>query len=148
MAAQEATGRSQKVNAMQAEVNAHNPGAVSAGAPMDISGGDYGAAADVPSEMGAHSWSQDDEEITVEVLVPAGTTSKQIKVEFKPTHIKAQVLTLAEGQQEVLNKALGGKAEPEECTWGLTDAAKGGRQLTITIAKHYTMQGEWAAAFA
>jgi len=114
---------------------------------MDVS--DYGAAADVPSEMGGHSWSQDDDEVTVEILVPAGTTAKQIKVEFNPTRIKAEVLTMEASQRCVLDQALGGKAEPEECTWGLTDAkGKGGRQLTITIAKHYTMQGEWAAAFA
>ena len=39
---------------------------------------------------------------------------------------------------------LDGRADPYECSWGLTDA-KGGRQLTVTVAKHSSMQGMWAS---
>ena len=42
--------------------------------------------------MGSYSSSgQDEEEVTVEVLVPAGTKSKDINVVFKPGHIRIQV---------------------------------------------------------
>ena len=50
-----------------------------------------GPAADLPDEQGSYNWGQDDEEITLEILVPAGTTSKQIAVTFKPTTIKVEV---------------------------------------------------------
>jgi hypothetical protein len=132
--------------------------------------------------MGSYAWSQDDEEITVEVLVPKvphmalrrgvldarrmcqGTTSKNITVVFKPTHLRIEVRTLEEGKQLVLDAVLGGKADGEVCqscmlplrlgltdtvlhsqesSWGLCDAAAG-RQLTVTVTKHYSMQGNWA----
>ena len=144
-AAQDASGRQQKVAEMQAQVSGHNGVSTvscGSGAAMEVEQPEQ--VAELPTEMGRYSYSQDDEEVTVEVFVPAGTTSKQCKILFKSNHIRVEVATLEESKRVVIDRPLGGKAEPEECTWGITDA-KGGRQLTITVAKHYTMQGNWAA---
>jgi len=111
---------------------------------MQVEMPDNGPAADVPDQLGSYNWGQDDEEITLEILVPAGTTSKQIAVTFKPTTVKVEVNTLEEGKRVVIDAELWGKAEGEESSWGLCDS-KGGRQLTVTIAKHYTTQGHWSS---
>ena len=38
-----------------------------------------------------------------------------------------------------------GYSRPQDSSWGLCDAP-GGRQLTVTVTKHYSMQGHWAQA--
>lgn len=108
--------------------------------PMQV---DPEPAAEVPTTMGSYNCSQDEEEVTVEVLVPAGTKAKNVSVVFKQMHVVIKVNTLPEEQQTVLDADVGGKVDCDESTWSLSDA-KGGRQLTVTIAKLETMKGNWA----
>jgi len=127
----------QRAQELKQQVGAITPEANAPAAPTPM------APAELPTALGAYEWSQDEEEVTVEVLVPAGTKSKDINVVFKPGHIRIQVVTLPVEQQCVLDSDIGGKIDCEECSWGLCDA-KGGRQLTVTLVKNAGLTGLWA----
>jgi len=130
--------RSQRAQALAKEVNAITPQLAappSTSTPMDVE-------AELPKELGAHEWSQDEMDITVKVLVPAGTKAKDVKVVFKPLSMSAKVTTMADGKQSVIDGSLGGKIDCDESTWSLKDATDG-RELTITLVKDEGMRGQW-----
>jgi len=74
-----------------------------------------------------YSWSQqgDDVQITFKLDKPAA--KRDVKVNFKPSE-----LTVAVGNSTLLEGALGGKVETDECTWCLASA---GAELQVMLTK-------------
>ncbi|XP_071846333.1 nudC domain-containing protein 2-like isoform X2 [Apostichopus japonicus] len=63
-------------------------------------------------------WYQTMEEVTLEVNVPEGTTSKEIKVDFKPKHLTCRVRA-GEIKGELFERVL-----VDDCLWSLEDRKK------------------------
>jgi len=82
-----------------------------------------------------YTYSQDTEEVVVEVAVPPETRAGDVALALKAETIALTVATLPEGARVVLQGALFQKVRPDESSWSL--ATHGGQrvlQLTLTKA--------------
>ena len=100
------------------------------------------AAVDVTQRAVAgklYTYSQDNEEVVIEVAVPAATKAKDVTCSIKLDSIALRVATLPEGQAEVLSGELFQRVRPEECSW--TIATVGGqRVLQVTLTKQQNLR--------
>ena len=95
------------------------------------------AAADATQrtvEGKAYSFSQDDEEVVVELRVPGATKAADVACTGKPGSLRLVVRTLGEGQQEVLDGELFGRVKAEESSWNLCSVG-GERVVQLTLSK-------------
>lgn len=74
-----------------------------------------------------YSWSQQGEEVQITFKLDRPAAKKDVKVDFKPSG-----LTVAVGSSTLLDGALGGKVETDECTWCLASA---GAELQVMLTK-------------
>ena len=86
-----------------------------------------------------YTYSQDSDEVVVEVKVPAATKSKDVACTVKPDTVSLTVATLPEGQRDVLCGELFQRVKADESSW--TIASMGGeRVLQLTLAKQKSMR--------
>lgn len=81
-----------------------------------------------------YTYSQDTEEVVVEVAVPPETKARDVALTVKAETISLVVATLPEAQRAVLQGALFQKVLPAECSWSLATHG-GGRVLQLTLTK-------------
>ena len=86
-----------------------------------------------------YTWSQEGEDVTVEVRVPAETKGAHVKFAVKPQSIELAVATLPEGQRTVLAGTLFQQVVPDECNWTIANV-DGGRVLQVTLTKKQPMR--------
>eukprot|EP00656_Telonema_subtile_P006986 TRINITY_DN1325_c0_g1_i1.p1 TRINITY_DN1325_c0_g1~~TRINITY_DN1325_c0_g1_i1.p1 ORF type:complete len:312 (-),score=107.19 TRINITY_DN1325_c0_g1_i1:340-1275(-) len=85
----------------------------------------------VPSQLGEHTWTQDDSELEVRVLCPANTKAKDIKCTIKSASIEVKVATL---EEVALQGALAEAVDSDDTNWSIESAGEH-RMLVITMAK-------------
>jgi len=86
-----------------------------------------------------YTYAQDNEEVVLEVKVPAETKSKDVRCAFKPDRVSLVVATLPEAQREVLSGELFQRVKADECSWSL--ATQGGeRVLQLTLTKQQPLR--------
>lgn len=76
------------------------------------------------------TWSQTDDEVTVNFQVASGTKGKYVKVLFGMNSLKVTV-----AGQTLINGTAGGAVNVDESTYTLQDA-DGGRELSVMLAKN------------
>ena len=138
-------------NARRRENSAKLPGLMPSGTQV-MTGMDGGAAAaraqaalDATQgavEGKAYTFSQDDEEVVVELKVPAATKASDVACTVKPGSVKLSVRTLGEGEQEVLDGELFGRVRADESSWNLCTVG-GERVVQLTLNK--SAPGRWAS---
>ena len=77
----------------------------------------------------SYTWSQTDDEVSVELACPAGCRGRELLVEFKPTSIS---VTHKPSGAQLLHGPLYANVKHNECTWDL-DAEEG--VLSIVLEK-------------
>jgi len=75
-------------------------------------------------------WTQTLSDISVNIFVPDGVPSKQIRVNCTPTH-----LTVVAAGQEVLSGPLHKRVKPDELVWKM-DTVEGRRCVAMDVEKH------------
>lgn len=78
-----------------------------------------------------YTWEQTLDEVTVNVTVPAGTTSKQLTVDIQKTHLKVGI----KGQTLMLDGAMHKAVKKGDCIWCIEDLPTGERMLQISLTK-------------
>ena len=77
-----------------------------------------------------YAWSQSISEVTMQIKVPEGTTSKQCLVIIKPKHLKVQI----KGQDAaIIDGELSEKVKVEDSFWNLEDK----KYINIVFEKAY-----------
>jgi hypothetical protein len=86
-----------------------------------------------------YTYAQDNEEVVLEVKVPAETKSKDVRCAFKPDSVALSVATLPEAQREVLQGELFQRVKTDDCSWSIATVA-GERVLQVTLAKQQPLR--------
>lgn len=132
------------------EANVRRRAASTRAADLAASGGAtvVGATggADEPVEMAAkagerYAWRQDDDEVTVEVDVPAGTRGKDVRCKIGAQSLLLEVATLPEGERVLVDGTLFQRVVLDESAWSVGDD-KGQRRLTVTLTKEPAVNGK------
>ena len=86
-----------------------------------------------------YTYAQDNEEVVIEVKVPAETKAKDVRCAFKPDSVALSVATLPEAQRDVLSGELFQRVKADECSWSLANAGAE-RVLQVTLAKQQPLR--------
>ena len=78
----------------------------------------------------AYTWEQTLEDVTVSVIVPAGTPSKMINCQIKKDHLLLGI----KGQEPLVDGPLSEPVKAGDCSWAITDV-KDGREVQIVLIK-------------
>ena len=77
-----------------------------------------------------YAWSQSISEVTVQIQVPEGTTSKQIDVKIKPKHL---CIKIAGQEKPIIDGEISEKIKVEDSFWNLEDK----KYINIVFEKAY-----------
>lgn len=106
-----------------------------------VDAGDLGKAQEAEQDASQRSvpgkqytYSQDNEEVVVEVRLPADTKAKDVSCYVKPEHLSLSVATLPEGAREVVCGELFQRVQADECSWTIVTVS-GERVLQLTLSK-------------
>jgi hypothetical protein len=86
-----------------------------------------------------YTYSQDSDEVVVEVKVPPETKSKDVKCAIKTDSVALSVATLPEAQRDVLTGELFQRVRADECSWTLASVG-GARVLQLTLTKQQNLR--------
>ena len=91
-----------------------------------------------------YSWTQTLGDVTVVFPLPAGTASRDVRVEIKATSIA--VSSPPASATPLLAGRLHKRVKAEDSLWTLEDDGRGGRQLSVLLTKEHGM--EWWSCVA
>ena len=95
------------------------------------------AAADAvqrPVDGARYTYSQDEDELVLELRVPAATRAADVACTVRPASLRLAVATLPEAEREVLSGQPFGRVRPDESSWTLAGAGEE-RVLQLTLGK-------------
>ncbi|GFY83422.1 HSP20-like chaperones superfamily protein [Actinidia rufa] len=82
-------------------------------------------------DMDKYSWGQSLQEVTINIPVPPGTTSRFITFEIKPNHLKVGL----KGQPPIIDGELFQSVKVEDCFWSLEDQ----KSISVLMTKQNQM---------
>jgi hypothetical protein len=77
-----------------------------------------------------YTWEQTLEDVTVSVVVPAGTPGKMVNCQIKKDHLTVGI----KGKPPIVDGQLSEVCKPGDSTWTIADVA-GGREVQVSLVK-------------
>jgi hypothetical protein len=77
-----------------------------------------------------YTWEQTLEDVTVSLIVAAGTPGKMVNCQIKKDHLTLGV----KGETPVIDGQLSELVKPADCSWTIVDV-KGGREIQVSLVK-------------
>ena len=82
----------------------------------------------IAKDENGYKWTQTDEELEINVPISSDTLTKQIKVDYLPTHIQVWLQ-----KEMVLRIDLFSRIDPDGCTWTIEKGSKNEKKSVLVI---------------